>query len=114
MAISLLLLALVGYFVLTGLFWVASIGTPMRARLAGFIAIAAAAPVFICFGGFRERFTAGQCYSNAFDSVAAAAERTNAPKTLAAQIRALPLHGYETECAEVEEAARRLSATDTH
>lgn len=112
MALPLLLLALLGYFVLAGLFWVGSRGAPMRARIAGVIAIAAAAPGFIWFGGFGERFTAGQCYSNAFEAVAAAVERSETPKVVAAQIRALPLHGYETECAEVEEAARRLSATE--
>jgi hypothetical protein len=108
MIFPLLLVALLGYFVLAGIFGVVSRGAPRRARVAGFVAIAAAAPFFVWYGAFGEQFTAGQCYSNAFESVAAAAERSTAPKVLASQIRALPLHGYETECSEVEKAARRL------
>ena len=110
MTITLLLAALLGYIVLAGVFAVMSRGAPRRARVAGFLAIAAAAPFFMWFGTFGERFTAGQCYSSAFESVAAAAERSAGPKALAQQIRALPLYGYETECSEVEKAARRLTA----
>lgn len=40
--------------------------------------------------------------------IARAIEKTDVPKALAEKVRALPLHGYETNCSEVEAAAHEL------
>lgn len=111
MMLPLLLSGVIAYLLLGIAFAIASRGAPRRARVGGLLAILAAAPFFFWFGGFSERFTAGQCYSSAFDAIANAAERSPSPKALSTQIRSLPLHGYETDCAEVEQAARRLSGS---
>ena len=109
MTLSLLLICLVGYLVLAAVFVIVTHGVSRRARWAGLAAIAVSAPFFFWSGTFSEQFDAGQCYSNVVDKIANAVERTHSPRDLAEQIRALPMHGYETSCQEVEVAAHKLS-----
>jgi hypothetical protein len=59
-------------------------------------------------GKFGEQFATGQCYSKANEYVARAVERTDAPQALAEKIKALPFRGYESDCSEIEAAAREL------
>ncbi|WP_144898055.1 hypothetical protein [Luteimonas cucumeris] len=109
MTTTLLLLVLpIGFFVLALLFIVAVWTAPRRAKWLGLATIAAAAPFFFWLGAFSEQFGAGQCYSNAIGMIANAVEQTDSPSDLAEKLRALPLHGYETSCPQVEAAARQL------
>lgn len=99
---------LIGYLVLATAFTVAAWKVPPRAKWLGLASIGAAAPFFLWLGSFAEQFGAGQCYSRTVAMIANSVEHTNAPAELAKQIRSLPMHGYETSCAEVETAAREL------
>lgn len=108
MTLPLLLAALVGYGVLAAVFVAVTKDAKRHVRWLGLAAIAVSAPVFVWFGAFSEQFSSGQCYSSAIASIASAVEHTHSPEALAEQIRALPMHGYETICTEVESAARRL------
>lgn len=67
-----------------------------------------AAPFFFWLGAFTEQFDSGLCYSRSIDLIAKAVAKTDAPISLAKQISSLPLHGYETECSEVELASKQL------
>ena len=109
MTFSLLLIFLVGYLVLAAVFVAVTHGVSRRARCAGLLAIAVSAPFFFWGGIFSEQFDAGQCYSTVVDKIANAVERIHSPTELAGQIRALPMHGYETSCQEVDEAADGLT-----
>ena len=104
----LLPLALTGYVVLSVAFLIAARQASLRARLLGIAAIAAAAPFFLVLGIFFEQFGSGQCYSRSIAMIANAVEKTQAPVELAQRLRALPLHGYETVCSEVEAASEKL------
>jgi hypothetical protein len=108
MFLPLLLAALIAYVVFAGLFVAAASGTNRRAKWLGLAALAAAAPVFSWFGAFSEQFESGQCYTQAITMIARAIENTDVPKALAEKVRTLPLHGYETNCSEVEAAAHEL------
>lgn len=108
MTALLLLTLFVGYIAFAIAFVVIAWKSPPRAKWGGLAAIAAAAPFFIWLGAFGEQFGAGQCYSNTFSMIGNAVERTDAPVVLAKKIRALPFHGYETNCTEVEAAAKEL------
>jgi hypothetical protein len=101
MTLSLLLTCLLGYLGFAAVFVFVTQGVPRRARWAGLVAIAASAGFFFWAGIFSEQFDAGQCYSNVVDKIANAVEHTHSTG-LAGQIRALPMHGYETPCQEVE------------
>ncbi len=108
MTLSLLLALLVGCVVMAAMFLGAAWKTPGRAKWFGLVAIVVSAPFFYWLGSFSEQFGAGQCYSNAMSMIANAVERTDSPQDLARQLRALPMHGYETVCSEVEAAAGKL------
>ena len=108
MSVLLLPALLIGYVVFAALFISATWKSPARAKWLGLASIAAAAPFFMWLGSFAEQFGAGQCYSNTFGMIANAVESTSAPADLGQQIRALPMHGYETNCSEVEAAAKTL------
>jgi hypothetical protein len=108
MEILLLVSLLTGYAVMAAIFLVSAHAAPRRVKWFGIMAIAAAAPFFYWLGAFSERAGAGICYSNIIGNVADAVERTQSPRSLAAQIRALPMRGYETSCSEVEQASHRL------
>ena len=111
MEVLLLLSLLVGYVVMAFVFLASAHTASRRSRWLGFIAIAAAAPVFYWLGAFYEQASAGICYSNVVGRVASAVEQTNSPKALAAEIKSLPMRGYETSCPEVEQASRKLSGS---
>lgn len=64
--------------------------------------------VFFVAAPKEPKKATGQCYSTVMGSVATSVEQTSSPKDLAARIRELPMHGYETVCDDVERAARRL------
>jgi hypothetical protein len=83
-------------------------GMPTAAVGLGFVFLFLSAPVFFVIGGFAGRFNDGICYSSSMYMIANAVEQTHSPVQLAEQIRALPMHGYETDCAEVEFAAAEL------
>lgn len=108
MKAPLLLTLLIGYIAFASVFLVIAWKSPPLAKWGGLSAIAAAAPFFIWLGAFGEQFGAGQCYSNTFSMIGNAVARTDAPVMLAKEIRALPFRGYETSCAEVEAAAKKL------
>ena len=108
MALALLVAFLVGCVVMAAMLFGAAWKTPGRAKWFGLFAILAAAPFFYWLGVFSEHFGAGLCYSNTMLMVANAVERTDSPRTLAGQLRALPMRGYETACSEVEAAAKAL------
>jgi hypothetical protein len=99
---------IIGYIALGVAFVIMAWQSPFRAKWLGLAAIGLAAPFFLWLGIFTEQFGAGQCYSNAIGMIANAVERTDAPVELAKRIRALPMHGYETNCLEVEAAVREL------
>jgi hypothetical protein len=99
---------LIGYIALAVAFIAVAWKAPARSKWLGLASIAAAAPFFLWLGSFAEPFDAGQCYSRALGMIATSVERTDAPAELGQRIRSLPLHGYETSCAEVEAAAREL------
>ncbi|GAB3031255.1 hypothetical protein GCM10027285_12480 [Oleiagrimonas citrea] len=111
MEVLLLLSLLVGYVVMAFVFLVSAHTASRRSRWLGFIAIAAAAPVFYWLGAFTEQASAGACYSNVVSRVASAVEQTKSPKALAAEIKSLPMRGYETSCPEVEQASHKLSGS---
>jgi len=108
MTLFLLLMCLLGYLVLAAVFAVSVRNAPRRVLWLGLATIAASAPFFYWFGTFSEQFNSGLCYSSIVGEVANAVEHTDSPKSLAQQIKALPMRGYETSCSEVERAARRL------
>ncbi|MGZ5009128.1 MAG: hypothetical protein ACXWE9_10285 [Methylobacter sp.] len=108
MFLPLLLTALVAYIIFVGLFVAATSDTNRQAKWLGLAALTASAPVFIWFGAFGEQFESGQCYTQVITMIAHAIEKTDAPTTLAEKVRALPLHGYETNCSEVEAAVHEL------
>ncbi|HLO94888.1 MAG TPA: hypothetical protein VK195_11260 [Burkholderiaceae bacterium] len=103
---------LIGYVALAAAFTTLAWRAPVRAKWLGLAAIAAAAPFFAWLGAFSEQFGAGQCYSGVMNKVANAVEHADSSAAVAEQIRALPLRGYETDCAEVDAAARRLPHAD--
>ncbi|MGZ5051062.1 MAG: hypothetical protein ACXWAS_08420 [Methylobacter sp.] len=108
MFLPLLLAALIAYIIFVGLFVTATSDTNRHAKWLALAALATAAPAFIWFGAFSEQFESGQCYTQVITMIARAIEKTDAPKTLAEKVRALPLHGYETNCSEVEAAVHEL------
>ena len=108
MTLLLLLALLIGCVVMAAAFLVAAWKAPRTAKWFGFLAIVISAPFFYWLGAFSEQFGAGQCYSNAMNMVANAVERTGTPQKLAEQLRTLPMRGYETNCSEVEAAAKKL------
>jgi hypothetical protein len=108
MTLPLLLALLVGYLVLAGLFVMVAWPLPGRARWLGLAAVAAAAPVFTWIGSYSEQVAGGQCYSNVVTLIGNSVSHTTLPKELAESVRALPLKGAETDCSEVEAAAKRL------
>lgn len=103
---------LIGFCVMAVVFLLASRGVSRRGAWLGLAAIVLAAPFFFWLGAFSEQFTAGQCYSSAIHSIANAVAATDDPAALAGKIRALPLHGYETSCVQVEAAAVKLPHAD--
>ena len=108
MTASPLLVVLISLVVMATLFLVASRSWVGRNRWLGLAALALSAPFFHWLGSLSERFDSGFCYSDTMASIASAVEGTQSPPELAAQIRSLPLRGYETVCSEVEVAAGRL------
>ncbi|KRA54048.1 hypothetical protein ASD77_05325 [Pseudoxanthomonas sp. Root65] len=104
----LLLVLLIGLGVMTLIFLLAARGATRKGKWLGLAAIILAAPFFFWLGAFSEQFTAGQCYSSAIHAIANAVAATDEPAALAEKIRALPLHGYETSCVQVEAAAVKL------
>ena len=108
MTLTLLLVCLVGYVVMAAVFLLATTGSPRRIKWLGLAAIVASAPFFYWLGSFSEQATSGLCYSAVVEGIGNSVEQTNSPKTLAKQIRELPMRGYETSCPEVEQAARQL------
>ena len=107
-ALLLIVVLVAGFVVLALTLLTAMSGVPRRIKWLSLGTIAVAAPLFYWSGVFSESFVAGQCYSNAMGMVAQSVERTSNPQQLAAQIRALPMHGYETVCSDVEKAAGEL------
>ena len=106
---ALLLLGLLtGYVVMALVFLASAHAASRRARWFGLIAIAAAAPVFCWLGAFSEQASTGICYSSVVGNIANAVEQTQSPKALAAEIRSLPMRGYETSCPEVDQASHKL------
>jgi hypothetical protein len=105
----LLATSLGAYLVLAAMFTFAAAGTNRRAKWLGLAALVAAAPSFVWFGAFGEKFDSGQCYSSVINVIAKAVKETDDPKFLAERIRALPVRGYETGCSEVEAAANELA-----
>lgn len=108
MLLPALLASLIAYIIFVGLFVAAAPDTNRHAKWLGLTALAAAAPVFIWIGAFGEQFESGQCYTQTITMIARAIEKTDAPKTLAEKVKALPLHGYETDCSEVLAAVHEL------
>lgn len=108
MALSLLLICLAGYLVMTAVFLTCTQGASRRVRWLGFISIAVSAPFFYWLGAFSGLADSGLCYSSVIDRVANAVEQTDSPKVLAKQLKALPMRGYETSCREVEQATHQL------
>jgi hypothetical protein len=108
MTVFLLFALLIGYIIMAAVFLGAAWGANRRAKWLGLAVLAASAPFFFWAGSFAEQFGAGQCYSNAVGMIANAVERTDSPRQLAQDLRALPMHGYETSCSEVETATSRL------
>ena len=108
MVAALIPVLLVGYLFLGVAFLVATRGAAPRVKWLGLASILAAAPFFYWLGAFSEQFGSGQCYSRIVGTIANSAEHSNSPKELAQHIRALPMHGYETDCSEVEIAAKAL------
>lgn len=107
--ILLMIAGLIVYLVLAGMFILAAWGTSFRAKWLGLAALAAGAPGFVWMGWFAEKFDSGQCYSEVIHTISNAVERADdSPRALAAKIRKLPVHGYETVCSEVEAAAHAL------
>jgi len=104
----LLPVSLIGYVVLVVLFMVAVWHSPPRAKWLGLASITTAAPFFVWLGYFTEQFGAGQCYSSTVALIANSVEHTKSPAKLSQRIRSLPLNGYETDCKEVEAAAKEL------
>lgn len=108
----LLPVALIGYVVLAVVFVVVAWKSPPRAKWLGLAAITTAAPFFVWLGSFAEQFGAGLCYSSTVALIAKSVERTKSPVELGQAIRSLPMHGYETNCAKVEAAAKELPHTN--
>ena len=103
-----LLILSLGFFVISALF-IAIAWKSTKQRLAlGVLTFALSAPFFYWLGAFAEQFSSSLCYSSAIQSITNAVEATEAPKELASQIRSLPLSGYETNCEDLEAAARKL------
>ncbi len=113
MTVSTLLLLLAGYLIFAAIFLGLDWRSTRHAKWGGLAAIAAAAPVFFWLGAFGEQFGAGLCYSEVVHAIAGAVEASQDPGATARQIRDLPMHGYETSCAEVEAAARKLPGAGT-
>lgn len=112
MTTLLLFVLLIGFCVMAAVFLLASRGVNRRGAWLGLAAIVLAAPFFFWLGAFSEQFTAGQCYTATIHSIANAVAATDDPAGLAGQIRALPLHGYETSCPQVKAAAVKLPHAD--
>lgn len=112
MTATFLLVLLIGFVVMTLVFLLAARGVTRKSRWFGVAALMLAAPFFFWLGAFSEQFTAGQCYSSAIHAIANAVAATDDPAALAGKIRALPLHGYETSCVQVEAAAVKLPHAD--
>jgi hypothetical protein len=77
--------------------------------------IAGAAVLGFLVGGIGERFNQGHCYGAVIEAIAQQAETSikTGPSALPqfqAFMKSLPLIGYETNCAEVQEIASRVSA----
>ena len=108
MMTAFLLVLLAGFGVMALIFLLAARGLTKTSKWLGVAAMAFAAPFFYWLGVFSEQFTAGQCYSRSVGMIANAVAKTDSPAALSGQIRALPLHGYETMCPEVEAAAEKL------
>ncbi len=99
---------LIGFVIMAMLFTAAVWRSHGHAKWLGLVLIAASAPFFFWAGTFSEQFGAGICYSDSMDMIANAVEKTEDPIELAKKIRALPMQGYETDCKEVEAAAKVL------
>ena len=97
-----------GFFTISALFIAIAWRSTKQRWALGVLTLAFSAPFFYWLGLFAEQFSSGLCYSNAINSITNAVEATDAPKTLAVQIRALPLDGYETNCEDLEAAAEKL------
>ena len=108
MTLTTLLVLLLGYVIFALTFTVIAWKNRKQEKLIGLITVALCAPFFYWLGAFSEQFGAGLCYSSAIDNIATAVGETDNPKSLAEKIRALPLHGYETNCEDVELATGKL------
>jgi hypothetical protein len=108
MTVTFLLVLLIGFGVMALIFVLAGRGLTRASKWLGLAAILLSAPFFYWLGAFSEQFTSGQCYSNVIAMIANSVEKSDSPTTLSEKIRALPLYGYETICAEVEAAAEKL------
>ncbi len=108
MTLTTLLILLLGYVFFAATFTVIAWKTKNHAKMIGLVTIALCAPFFYWLGAFSEQFSSGLCYSSAIDKIATAVETTNSPTTLAEKIKSLPLHGYETNCKDVELATGKL------
>jgi hypothetical protein len=108
MAITFLLVLLIGFGVMALVFLLAGRGLTKQSKWLGLAAIVCSAPFFYWLGVFSEQFTSGQCYSRTIDMIANAAAKSDSPAELSKKIRALPLYGYETSCSDVEAAAEKL------
>jgi hypothetical protein len=108
MTATFLLVLLIGFGVMALVFLLAGKGLNRKSKWLGVTALALAAPFFYWLGVFSEQFVSGQCYSRSIHLVSDAVASTDSPSLLAEDIRALPLHGYETVCSDVEAAAGKL------
>jgi len=99
---------LLSFVIMAMLFIAAMWRSPSRAKWLGVVLLAASAPFFFWVGAFSEQFGAALCYSESMDMIANAVEKTEDPIELSKKIRALPMRGYETECTDLEAAAKGL------
>lgn len=77
--------------------------------LMGFVAIVCSAPFFVSTGMFLGSFSDGMCYSSAIHDLGelsifiANSKNSEYIDRYQNFLKALPLHGYETTCSEVNE-----------
>jgi hypothetical protein len=98
------LAAIVGFVVFAGAYLAMTSGVTSKGKWFGLAAILTSMPVAFIVGQLFADLDADACYANVIDGIAAASTRGTDPATLAGNIQALPLRGYETDCKEVEAA----------
>ncbi len=89
----------------------------MKAILGKVLVFSFCAGIAYWFGVFTTSFNTNLCYSSVIYEIerglalAVASEDTDAVNQFQKKLSALPLHGYESNCEEVQEAANTLSDT---